>query len=297
MIEKIERLPSALTSFGYRDEYVAELDGLIATVREHHPDWPIVIGRGPVPGFDVPTLEVDSPKGKYYWTCPALPGAGECKSEWLRGCMMKPWWIARVWHAFGDLVDLPQSRVVWTDADSRLNCALDFELDPEAETLVGAWATDPDNPEYYAICGGTLLFQGETGGVIENIVDQWWERCVDSINDSRPQRWSWRPNDDQDALTEVLEAFSVSGADYTLVKLDPDQYASCPTADCKLVSRGVVDHWGMYLKMQLPEYLHRNWPPPEEYRRNAKIGDPVPNINWKQGDEDLAVESEGQSSQ
>ncbi len=285
MIEKVESLPAVLTSFGYRSEYVAELDGLLATVHEHHPDWPVVIGRGPAPGFELPTLEVESPRGKCYWTIPTSVGSDDCEREWVAGCMIKPWWIAQVWHNFGDLVDADRNRLVWTDADSRLNCPLDFELDPEAEVLVAAWSPpDPELPDYNAICGGTLLFQGVKQGVVESMVDQWWEKCFISITAPQPPRWYWRPNDDQDALTEVIGELDASGADYKIVKLDPQKYAACPTADCKLVARGVVDHWGMFLKMQLPEYRDRNWPPPEEYRRNARIGDPVPNINWRRGE-------------
>src|ERR1700739_4246158 len=70
MITRVDRLPTVLTSFGYRSEYVSELEGMIPTVRQHHPDWPIVIGRGPVSGFELPTLEVEIPPGKCHWSLP-----------------------------------------------------------------------------------------------------------------------------------------------------------------------------------------------------------------------------------
>ena len=50
MHTRVDKLPAVLTSFAYREEYFPELDGMLATVRQHHPDWKIVTGRGPVAG-------------------------------------------------------------------------------------------------------------------------------------------------------------------------------------------------------------------------------------------------------
>jgi hypothetical protein len=290
MIKRVVEVPTVLTCFAYRSEYFEEMDWMLATVREHHPDWPIVVGRGPVEGFDLPTLEVESPSGKCHWTLPVSLNLDGSEDDWRKICRMKGWWISQVWHNFGDLADASRNRIVWIDADARLNGPLDIELDPEPELLAAAWDEEPEYWEYRTICGGVLLYQGVKQGVMENIIDQWSSKCVSQIQDLPPSTSPW-PDSDQELLTAVLLNRPDSKDDFVLIKLDRDKYASCPTADCKLVQRGIVDHWGMYLKMQMPENRDRNWPPPEEYRRSAAIGTPVPNINWKRGDEDPPEEA------
>jgi hypothetical protein len=261
------------------------MEGMLATLREHHPNWPAVIGRGPVEGFDLPTLEVESPSGKCHWTLPADLILDGSENDWRKVTRMKGWWMAQVWHNFGGMADANRNRIVWIDADARLNGPLDIELEAEAEVVAGAWDEEPEYWDYRTICSGLVVYQGARQGVVENIMDQWSSRCLSEIQDLPPSISPW-PDSDQEVLTAVLQNHLDADADFVLLKLNREKYASCPTADCKLMQRGLVDHWGMYLKVQLPEYRDRNWPPPEEYRRNAAIGDPVPNINWKRQEDD-----------
>src|SRR5262245_48166111 len=280
MRQRIDSLPTVLTSFGYRPEYVAELEGLLPTVRAHHPDWPIVVGRGPLTGFDEPTLEVDAPGGKCFWTLPFQLGLNDSENDFRKICDLKSWWLAQVWHRFGRLADPAINRVIWIDADARLNGPLDIELDSEAEVVAGPWCYyDEHRPDYEYMCGGLLLFQGVNDGSVERIVDRWWGACSKHIQ-GLPDSTDFRADSDQELLTEVLVSAKASGADYVLLKLDHDKYNACPIEDKKLARRGIVDQWNIgHVKMRLPENRGRDWPPAERYRMQAPIGTPIPERN------------------
>ena len=283
MIKRIDEVPAILTCFAYREEYFAEMEGMLATIREHHPDWPIVVGRGPVPGFDMPTLEVESPSGKCLWTLPVSLNIEGTIDDYYRITMIKGWWVAQVWHKFGDLVAGHRKRVVWTDADNRFNGPLDIEFEREAEVVAGLWAHDSEDSNQDTICSGLLFFQGAMQGVVENIIDRWSNKCLGYIQ-NLPPLTKERFDGDQEALHEILQSYPDSSGDFVLIKLDMNKYARCPNAGDILGPRGLVDHWYISGKMESPEYHHLNWPPPEEFRRHAEVGTPIPNINWEPED-------------
>src|SRR5205823_9590249 len=137
------------------------------------------------------TLEVEFPSGKCHWSLPVplnLEGSREASErDWARIALMKPWWMAEVWHNLKNLTRLPRNRLVWLDADARLNGPLDIELDPEAEVIAGPWYAPEDAPDNeHHICGGFLVFQGETGGIVEAIINQWSRQCVSYITNLPP---------------------------------------------------------------------------------------------------------------
>jgi hypothetical protein len=274
VIHRIDKLPTVVTSFGYRTEYVNELEGLIPTVHEHHPDWPIVAGRGPVTDFEMPTLEVDSPAGKYHWSLPVpldLESSIEASErDWAKIALMKPWWIAEVWHNLQKFLPTPVKRLIWLDADSRLNGPLDIELEPDAEIVAGPWWPGQDWWPQEHICGGFLLFQGRTGGIVETIVSQWSQQCNRYIQHLPPapppgQRGTVR-DDDQKVLTDLLKR--AAGSDLLLLKLDWQKYCGVPDDQTGLPPKdALIDQWMMNEKMRYPENRGLDWPPPEEKRR------------------------------
>lgn len=275
MITRIDRLPTVLTSYGYRTEYVRELEGMISTVHEHHSDWPIVVGRGPVPGFKMPTLEVESPSEKCHWSLSVplnLDGSIEAsEQDWAKIALMKPWWIAEVWNNLKQFISSMVNRLVWLDADARLNGPLDIELDLNAEIIAGPWyAGEGIPPEKEHICGGFLLFQGRTGGIVETILRQWSKQCTGYIENLPPAPPPDQPDevrdDDQKVLTDLLKR----NADPHLLwlKLDWQKYCGVPDEETELPSENaLIDQWMMNEKMRLPENRGLDWPPPEEARR------------------------------
>lgn len=278
MKQRIDKLPTVVTSFGYRTEYINELNGLIPTVREHHPDWPVVAGRGPVTDFEMPTLEVESPAGKSHWSLPVpldLETSIEASErDWAKIALMKPWWIAEVWNNLNEFLPTPIKRLVWLDADSRLNGPLDIELDPDAEIIAGPWWPGLDWWPQEHICGGFLLFQGRTEGIVETIVSQWSQQCTRYIQRLPPapppgQRAKVR-DDDQKVLTDLLTGSTRS--DLVFLKLDWQKY--CGVVDDKTgepLKDALIDQWMMNEKMRYPENRNLNWPPPEEQRRPRRI--------------------------
>lgn len=279
-MKEIHQLPAVLTSFAYRSEYFLELDSMLVTVREHHPDWTIIVGKGPVAGFELPTIEVDSPSGKYHWSLPVSLGAGNHEETWRRVTMMKGWWMAQVWNNLKVLCssqDLQTNRIIWLDADARLNGPLDINLPPEDEVIAGPWCYDDyQKPGYAHICSGMLLFQGGRQGKVSHIMTQWAEACLARIQNLPPTTVPWGDGD-QEVLTEILQTFPDSNGDYTLLKLDEEKYGSCPISQRKFVRESLINHWDMGTHMKTPpEQRDRNWPPSEEYRRTAAIGTPVP---------------------
>jgi hypothetical protein len=203
VIKRVDELPVVLTSFAYRSEYFPELDGMVATVREHHPDWSIVTGRGPVAGFELPTLDVQSPRGPYRWSLPVLLNLDGSVDDWRKITKMKAWWIAEVWRNFCD-GEGHRKRLMWIDADARLNGPLDIELDIEAEVIAGAWWSDARHPGYETIASGLLLFQGASRGTVETILDQWSSVCVSHIQKlPDPPLVPWGDGD-QEVLNQIL---------------------------------------------------------------------------------------------
>ena len=81
--------------------------------------------------------------------------------DWRKITKMKAWWIARIWHTFGHLAGA-FNRLLWIDADARLNGPLDIELGSAAEVIAGAWWRDARHPGYDTIASGLLLFQGSS---------------------------------------------------------------------------------------------------------------------------------------
>src|SRR5262245_40563941 len=102
-MQRIDRLPVVVTSFAYRNEYFPELDGMIESVREHHPGWSLVTGRGPVLNAGSAALAVESPSGALHWELPVPLDLDGSEDDWLRIVRMKAWWVSRVWHEFGNL--------------------------------------------------------------------------------------------------------------------------------------------------------------------------------------------------
>ena len=88
MMKRIDQLPAVLTSFAYREEYFPELEGMIATVREHHPAWLLVTGKGPLTGSNHPALEIESSTGKSQWHLPVPFQLDGSENDWLRIVLM-----------------------------------------------------------------------------------------------------------------------------------------------------------------------------------------------------------------
>jgi hypothetical protein len=269
MTKIMHELPVVFTCFAYRPEYVAELDGMLPTIRKHHPDWPIVAGRGPIDGYELPTLEVESPAGKPHWSLPVPLNLDGSLDDWRKICRMKAWWIGEVWHRFAGLAG-PWQRVLWIDADARLLGPLDIELEPEAEVIAGSY-NEPDDDEDM-IEGGFLFFQGAKGGRVEGIIDEWSSLCVSQIENMPPSNPHW-PDSDQDVLKRVLRGY-LDTEGYTLLKLEPDKYNAMVDEDGTPVPGALVDQWIMGLKTRFPKDYDKQWPPPEEARRSAPAAAP-----------------------
>lgn len=269
MSVRIHELPAVLTSFAYREEYFPELEGMLATVRRHHPDWPLVTGKGPVPGVENPALKAQSAAGEVEWRLPVFFRLDGSENDWMRIVWMKAWWIANVWHQFGDMGDARVRRVVWIDADARLNGPLDIFLEPGKETIAGPWGGAEGTPDDH-ILSGLLVFQGNKGGGVESLIDQWSARCLSYICNPPPPSPLWRYGEgDQEVLTTVLKA-NIGHVQFTLHKLDYDKYIGEPDYKTGTSKPGaLVDQWMMNEKMRYPKDRDRNWPPPENARRQS----------------------------
>jgi hypothetical protein len=266
MIKQTHELPIVLTSFAYREEYFPELDGMLATARQHHPDWPVVIGKGPVAGFELPTLDVQSPLGVRRWSLPVPLDLDGSVNDWRKITKMKGWWIASVWHSFGHLSG-ETKRILWLDADARMNGSLDIELHSAVELIAGAWWRDARYPGYETIASGLLLFQGSCNGTIEQILDQWSDTCLAHIQKlPDPPIVPWGECD-QEVLSQILRLRPKSNRHYILSKLEPSRYCAVVGNNGVPLPGALVDQWMMARKMKWPEDRHRNWPPPEDARR------------------------------
>jgi hypothetical protein len=262
----IHELPVLFTCFAYRPEYVAELDGMLPTIRKHHPEWPIVAGRGPVGGYELPTLEVESPAGKQYWSLPVSLNLEGTVDDWRKICRMKAWWIGEVWHRFAGLAG-PWRRVLWIDADARLLGPLDIELEPESEVIAGPFWVNVKDRDDDMLGSGFLFFQGAKGGRVEGIIDEWSSLCVSQIENIPPPDPRW-PDGDQEMLKRVLRDYTDTEG-YTLVKLEQDKYNAMPDANGNPLPGALVDQWVLGCKMRFPKDRDKQWPPPEEARRPA----------------------------
>lgn len=266
MIKRTDELPVVLTSFAFREEYSLELDGMVASVRQHHPEWQIVTGKGPVSGFEFPTLDVESPAGRHQWSLPVSLNLDGSVDDWRKITKMKAWWLARVWHSFGQLAgDI--RRILWIDADARINGPLDIELDSEVEAIAGAWWSDARHPGYDTIASGLLLFQGSRQGSIESILDQWSGRCLAHIQKlPDPPIVPWGDGD-QEVLNQILKDRPAASGGYALITLESSKYCAIVDKEGKPVPGALVDQWVMARKMKWPRDRDRDWPPPEGMRR------------------------------
>jgi hypothetical protein len=270
MTKIIYELPVVFTCFAYGPEYVAELDGMLPTIRKHHPDWPIVAGRGPVDGYELPTFEVESTAGKLHWSLPVPLNLEGTVDDWRKICRMKAWWIGEVWHKFAGLAG-PWRRVLWIDADARLLGPLDIELEPEAEVIAGPFYVDQDDHDDEMIEGGFLFFQGAKGGRVEGIINEWSSLCVSQIENMPPSD-PRRPDSDQEALKSVLRDYTDTEG-YTLLKLEQDKYNAMRDEDGTPVPGALVDQWVLgYFKWQYPEDHDKQLPPLDEAKRPAPAG-------------------------
>jgi hypothetical protein len=262
----IHELPVLFTCFAYRPEYVAELEGMLPTIRKNHPEWPIVAGRGPVGGYELPTLEVESPAGKRCWSLPVSLNLEGTVDDWRKICRMKAWWIGEVWHRFAGLAG-PWRRVLWIDADARLLGPLDIELEPESEVIAGPFWVNVKDRDDDMLGSGFLFFQGARGGRVEGIIDEWSSLCVSQIENIPPPDPRW-PDGDQEMLKRVLRDYTDTEG-YTLVKLEQDKYNAMPDANGNPLPGALVDQWVLGCKMRFPKDRDKQWPPPEEARRPA----------------------------
>jgi hypothetical protein len=269
VIKRTDEVPVLLTSFAFREEYFSELEGMVASVREYHPNWRIVTGKGPVQGFELPTLDVESPEGKHQWSLPVSLNLDGSVDDWRKITKMKAWWLARVWHSFGHLTG-GFKRLLWIDADARINGPLDIELSLESEVIAGAWWRDARHPGYDTIASGLLLFQGSSHGTIEAILNQWSNTCISHIQKlPDPPLVPWGDGD-QEVLNQILKVRPMSNGHYTLIRLDSDKYCAIVDKDGTPRPGALVDQWVMARKMKWPRDRDRSWPPPEEARRKLR---------------------------
>lgn len=274
MYKRIDELPAILTSFAYREEYFPELEGMLATVRRHHPTWHLVTGRGPVSGLQGATFEVESPQRNCRWALPVPFELDGSVNDWLRIVWMKAWWVTQVWDQFGSLGSIPINRVIWLDADARLNGPLDIVLEPEKEVVAGVWG-GAEGTEDDHILSGFLVLQGSKAGVVESIINEWSARCLALIRNPPPppplrSTWHWGGGD-QEVLTMVL--LEMSRLQFTLCKLmDYDKYCGEADLETGLPKQGaLIDQWQMSRRLRFP---HKNWPPPEWARYSLPHQDP-----------------------
>ena len=225
MIRQTDQLPVVLTSFAFREEYFDELDGMLASAKQHHPHWSFVIGKGSVSGSELPTLEVHSPLGRRRWSLPVSLNLDGSADDWRKITKMKAWWIAQVWPSFGDLAG-DFKRILWIDADARMNRPLDIQVDPQSEVIAGAWRRDARYPGYDTITSGLLLFQGTSRGAIETILQQWSTTCLGHIAKlPHPPLVPWGDGD-QEVLTQILKTPPRCDKYYILIRLDADKYCA-----------------------------------------------------------------------
>lgn len=266
MTVPLHDLTVVLTSFALRQEYMAELDGMIATVKRFHPTWPIVVGRG-TNSDDQVIFELDSPIGRCRWIVPAPVFLNGSSEDWRKITRLKAWWISEVWREYGGLADPSRNRVLWLDADARLNGSLDFEVDPKAELIAGPWWVYPkEESAPDTIASGLLFLQGHQHGPVQDLLQTWRRECLIQAQDLPGSIPPW-PDGDQEVLTWILEERLKSRHDFILHKLDFDRYCGAVNCDGTRIRGTLVDQWQMSRRM-----LHNQegWPPPEESRKGPQ---------------------------
>jgi hypothetical protein len=263
---QVKDLPVVLTCFALRDEYFPELTAMLATVGHHHAGWPLVIGRGTLTDGDVARFEVETPTGQVEWTLsvPLQLAGGE--DDWRRITRIKGWWLEKVWEQFGGTTCSPWRRIVWLDADARLNAPLDFRLCPDREIIAGPWWYHPNDSRYDTITSGLLLFQGTAQGPVADILRCWSRACLEQIEKLAAPTVPW-PEGDQEVLTHTLAEAAEAGLNVEILKLDHDKYCGIPTDEGKPQPNALVDHWMMSARMGRKGKRGDNWPPPEYLRR------------------------------
>lgn len=270
MIKQTDQVPLVLTSFAYREEYFPELDGMVASAKEHHPNWFIVTGKGPVSGFELPTLDVQSPLGTQQWSLPVPLNLDGSVDDWRKITKMKAWWITRVWHSFGHLAG-DFKRILWIDADARVNGPLDIELDSESEVIAGAWEINPNQPGFEeCIASGFLLLQGSGSRAVEGILKQWSDTCLSHIQQLPNPPLVPAGDGDQEVLNQILKLRPASDGDCILMALDNNKYCAIVDRDGVPLPGALVDQWVMARKMKWPVHRKREWPPPEDVRRRLR---------------------------
>lgn len=281
MIQRIDQLPVVFTSFAFREQYFPVLEGLVAGVKEHHPDWFIVTGKGPVKGFELPTLDVESPRGTEQWSLPVPLNLDDSWDDWRKITKMKGWWIARVWHSFGHFAG-GCKRILWIDADATVNGPLEIELDPDRELIAAAWDRDPRQPGFEeVILSGFLLLQGGAGSAtIDGILKQWSDTCLAHIQQLPNPPLIPDGDGDQEVLTQILKRHPASRRDSLLMMLDADKYCAMVHRNGVPTPGALVDQWVLSRKMKLPKNREREWPPPEDARRRLRTAA----INSRDGD-------------
>lgn len=274
MIRRTDQLPLVLTCFAFREEYFPELEGMVASTKAHHPNWFFVTGQGPVSGFELPTLEVQSPLGKQQWSLPVPLNLDGSADDWRKITKMKAWWIDRVWHTFGHLVGGDFKRILWIDADARVNGPLEIELDAESEVIAASWESwvGHGQPGPDCIASGFMLMQGSRAGSIETILKEWSDTCLAQIQElPNPPLVPWGDGD-QEVLNEILKARPASKRDCRLMMLDIHKYCAVVGRDGVPLPGALVDQWSMARKMKWPVHRDRDWPPPEHARRRLNGG-------------------------
>jgi len=266
-VKPVNELPLVATSFAFRRDYWAELDGMLPTLRGHHPDWTCVVGRGP---HDGDAFVVTTPHGEERWPLPLelTPMLDGSPDDWRRITRLKGWWVHEVWRRFAAPLDTP--RLLWLDADARLNGPLDFEVPAESEVVVSPWWEAPNEEppdagsratEHGTLTTGMILFQGSPDGAIAGALGDWRSVCLREIASLPPNSLSWFDGD-QELLTELLDA----RADIGQVRLDYAKY--CGEVDWAGRPRpgALVDQWMMSRRMYPGG---EGWPPPE-HERNTR---------------------------
>jgi hypothetical protein len=262
--ERLSSLPVVLTSFAYRSQYAPLLNDMRAIAQEYHPTWPVIAGRGPVDGEEG-SFAVDLPWARERWNLPVALRLDESENDWRKITMIKGWWLQEVWKSCARFSGSDILRVVWMDADSRLNRPLDFELEPDAEIVAGPWWDSvvekyPMAFPYATIASGTLVFQGKPAGAAETLLDHWSRECLMQIQALSAPTVPWL-NGDQELLTDSIAHCVSLGFGLQLVKLDYRRFCGLLRPGLEGWTDAVVDHWVMSRKMKLRETRGMVWPP------------------------------------
>lgn len=264
--QSVKDLPVILTCFALRDEYFPELDGMLATVKLHHPDWLLAIGRGHFRDNHTVIFNTETPHGQSQWTLPVPLSLEGGENDWRRITRIKGWWMREVWHRCAGMTGDNFVRIMWLDADARLNTSLNFEVDPESELIAAPWWYDSGNSDYNTITTGLFLLQGNKEGTVAKILDLWSNDCLDQIRDLRPPTVPW-PEGDQEVLTNILVQYPEEESNLKILRLDHDRYCGIPLPSGQPQPDALVDHWMMSAKMGRKGKRGDNWPPPEHLRR------------------------------